>query len=89
MNTLLSGAIGALTTFFFKPYFMQKVSPISNLSPASISNGLLAGLVSVTASCNNIEPYIALVIGFIGGFVYIFSCWIWVKVKLDDPLDAS
>lgn len=89
MNTLLSGASGALTSFYLKPYFMKKISPISNLNPLSLSNGLLAGLVSVTSVCNNVEPYNAVVIGFLGGLVYVLSCWILARLRIDDPTEAS
>jgi ammonium transporter, Amt family len=55
----------------------------------NICNGLLAGLVSVTASCNNIENYSAFVIGLIGGVVYIIATKILEKFKIDDPCCAS
>ncbi len=89
INTLLSGTVSALVVFFFKPYLMRKVSPVSNFNPANIINGLLAGHVAITAPCNNVEPYFAMVIGFIAGFVYILSCRLLVRFKIDDPLDAS
>ena len=89
INTLLSGTVSALVVFFFKPYFMRKVSPVSNFNPANIINGLLAGHVAITGPCNNVEPYFAMVIGLISGFVYILSCRLLVRLKIDDPLDAS
>eukprot|EP00347_Sterkiella_histriomuscorum_P003159 403365366 len=89
INTLLCGTVSALIVFFFKPYFMRKVSPVSNFNPANIINGLLAGHVAITAPCNNVEPYIAIVIGLLSGFWYIFSCWLLVKMKVDDPVDAT
>lgn len=52
-------------------------------------SGALAGLVSVTASCNDIAHWSALIIGFIGSFVYILSCIFMIKFKIDDPVEAS
>jgi Amt family ammonium transporter len=49
---------------------------------------MLAGLVSITASCNNVEPWAAIAIGVISGFVYIFACWVIAKIKIDDPVEA-
>lgn len=89
MNTLLCGAVSGLVVFFFKPYIMRKVSPVSNFNPANIINGLLAGHVAITACCNNVEPYAAIIIGFISGFWYIISCRLLVRLKIDDPVDAS
>jgi ammonia channel protein AmtB len=54
MNTLLSGSVAALVVFFFKPIIMRKVSPVSNLNPANIIDGLLSGHVAITGSCNNV-----------------------------------
>lgn len=81
--------MSALVVFTFKPYFMRKVSPVSYFNPANIINGLLAGHVTITAGCNNVEPYAAAAIGLISGFWYILSCWIMVKIKVDDPVDAT
>jgi Amt family ammonium transporter len=88
MNTILSGSAGALIVFFFKPFFMRKISPLNNYNPISLCNGLLAGLVAITAPCNNVYPWAALAIGVISGLQYIFSCWILAKLKIDDPVDA-
>eukprot|EP00350_Pseudokeronopsis_sp_OXSARD2_P001988 CAMPEP_0170553988 /NCGR_PEP_ID=MMETSP0211-20121228/11839_1 /TAXON_ID=311385 /ORGANISM="Pseudokeronopsis sp., Strain OXSARD2" /LENGTH=59 /DNA_ID=CAMNT_0010862719 /DNA_START=25 /DNA_END=203 /DNA_ORIENTATION=+ len=51
--------------------------------------GSFQALVSVTAPCNNIEPYSAVAIGTTSGLVYILACVIWKKLKIDDPLEAS
>ena len=89
MNTLLSGSVAALVVFFFKPIIMRKVSPVSNLNPANIIDGLLSGHVAITGSCNNVKSYSAIVIGFIAGFWYIFSCRLMIHLKVDDPVNAS
>jgi Amt family ammonium transporter len=54
----------------------------------NISNGLLAGLVAMTAPCNNVELYGAFVIGFINGFWYILGSRLAYQLKIDDPVDA-
>jgi ammonium transporter, Amt family len=89
MNTLLSGSVAALVVFFFKPVIMRKVSPVSNFNPANIINGLLSGHVAITGACNNVESYSAIAIGLIAGFWYIFSCRLIVRIKVDDPVNAS
>lgn len=89
MNTLLSGSVSALVVFFFKPVIMRSVSPVSNFNPANIMNGLLGGHVAITAACDNVESYSAIAIGFIAGFVYIYSVRLFVQVKVDDPVNAS
>jgi ammonia channel protein AmtB len=89
MNTLLSGSVSALVVFFFKPIIMRNVSPVSNFNPANIVNGLLAGHVSITGSCNNVESYSAIAIGLIAGFWYILSCRLIIRLKVDDPVNAS
>lgn len=52
-------------------------------------NGSLAGLVAITAGCNAVDPYGALVIGVIAGFVVIFGTEFIERVlKIDDPVGA-
>lgn len=58
-------------------------------NPVNICNGLLSGLVSITAGCNNVTNYSSVAIGIIGGFIYIASCYLLVKLKIDDPCSAS
>lgn len=51
--------------------------------------GILAGLVSVSASCSVVEPYASAIIGAIGGAVYYASSTLIKRFQIDDPLDAS
>ena len=55
----------------------------------SLANGLLAGLVAITGVCDAVEPWGALIIGFIGGIVYSLSCKLCEILTVDDPIEAS
>ena len=51
-------------------------------------NGVLAGLVGVTAPCAVISPMAAIAIGAIAGFVVIYSVLFLDWLRLDDPVGA-
>lgn len=53
-----------------------------------MTNGILAGLVSVTAGADSFHPWAAVVIGIIGSLVYSSACLMTEKLKIDDPLEA-
>ena len=52
-------------------------------------NGVIAGLVAITAGCANMGPGMALLTGLIGGFVVVGSAVLLENVlKIDDPVGA-
>ena len=52
-------------------------------------NGVLAGLVAITAGCDVVTPGGAIVIGFMAGVLVVFSVEFFDKiVKIDDPVGA-
>lgn len=55
---------------------------------SALTNGLLAGCVSITASCGYVEPWAAVVIGILGSVVYSLGCLLLDKLRIDDPLEA-
>eukprot|EP00301_Raphidiophrys_heterophryoidea_P019212 c4181_g1_i2.p1 GENE.c4181_g1_i2~~c4181_g1_i2.p1 ORF type:complete len:404 (-),score=73.00 c4181_g1_i2:753-1964(-) len=58
--------------------------------PCAITfNGVLAGLVAISASCAVVSPAIAFVIGAISGLVYFLAAGLLRQLKIDDPLDLS
>ena len=82
INTNLAAALGGIVAMvtvwkrFGKP----------DLSMAM--NGALAGLVAVTAPCAFIEPWAAMVIGGIGGYLVVRGVELLDKLQIDDPVGA-
>ncbi len=54
-----------------------------------IINGILAGLVGITAGCADVEYWEAVVIGLIAGVIVVFSVAFFDSIKIDDPVGAT
>lgn len=68
---------------------LEKLVGDHTWSVGAACNGILAGLVSVTAATATVTPGFAFLIGLIGGFVYFTSKETVLKCcKVDDPVDA-
>ncbi|MGE0877733.1 MAG: ammonium transporter [Acidimicrobiia bacterium] len=55
---------------------------------AMTGNGLLAGLVAVTAGCYAVSTIGALIIGALAGILVVFAVLFFDKVHIDDPVGA-
>ncbi len=51
-------------------------------------NGALAGLVAITAGCDAMLPHFAVLTGLIAGVIVVFSCVMFDKIRIDDPVGA-
>ena len=74
-----AGALGAIAI----SWFMLKKPDLS-----MALNGILAGLVGITANADVISVTGALIIGFIAGVIVVFSIITLDKAKIDDPVGA-
>ncbi|NEQ77630.1 MAG: ammonium transporter [Okeania sp. SIO2C9] len=54
-----------------------------------IINGVLAGLVGITAGCNGVSYLEAVIIGGVAGIIVVFSVPLFDKLKVDDPVGAT
>jgi len=59
-----------------------------NLDLTMFLNGILGGLVGITASADVVSPESAIVIGAIAGVIIVFSVSLIDKLRLDDPVGA-
>ena len=81
-TTALAAAAGAVASIFTAMVVLKK----PDLSMAL--NGLLAGLVSITAGADAVGPWQAVLMGAIGGVIVVFSILFLDKIKIDDPVGA-
>ena len=51
-------------------------------------NGMLAGLVGITAGADDVTPFAAVAIGLIAGLLVVLSVVFFDKIKVDDPVGA-
>ncbi len=81
-NTQLGAAAGAVAALLISWLVNGKADITAML------NGALAGLVAITASCAYVDPWAAVVIGFVAGVLVFFSAKFFEKIKVDDPIFA-
>lgn len=83
MNTILAGASGGVASMATTWIAFGRPDTALTL------NGILAGLVSITAGCNVIHPPMAIVTGTIAGALMVGSVmFLEYKLRLDDPVGA-
>ena len=89
VTTTLSGAAAACLGLLIKRYLPASLGGSPGVwDLGHTCNSLLGGLVGITAGCSVVEPYAAIVIGFLAAVVYHAASCMMRKLKIDDPLDA-
>jgi len=82
VTTASAAAAGGLASIFVSWIFLKK----PDLSMAL--NGILAGLVGITAGADSVTLWSAVIIGLIAGGIVVFSILAFDKAKIDDPVGA-
>jgi ammonium transporter, Amt family len=83
LTTNMAGAVGGITATAVAWLYLSK----PDLS--MIINGILAGLVAVTAPCAYINITNAAIIGLIAGVLVVFAVTFFDRIKIDDPVGAT
>jgi len=82
VNTMLAGVAGSLAAMLTMQF--QGLKP----DPSMMCNGMLAGLVAITAPCAFVDSWAAVVIGGLAGLFVVCSVFFWDKLGVDDPVGA-
>jgi Amt family ammonium transporter len=84
VNTLLAGAAGGVSAMAY----MWLIGPSKKPDPGLSVNGVLAGLVAITAPCAFVTSTSAVVIGLIAGVIVCLVTFGIEKLRIDDPVGA-
>ncbi|MCZ8134383.1 MAG: ammonium transporter, partial [Algoriphagus sp.] len=74
-----AGAMGALIASYWK---------FKTYDITMVLNGILAGLVGITAGADQMGVTDSIIIGFIGGILVVLAVVLFDKIKIDDPVGA-
>ena len=87
MNTFIAGSFSSIIAFICKRHVVREHQKIQKYDIKSLCNGFLAGIAAVSSGSGTMKPWGALATGVIEGFLYVIICFIWKKVKFDDPME--
>ena len=83
VNTNIAAAAGGMVAMIISWLFVTKKPDLS-----ITLNGVLAGLVAITAPCAFVTPVYSIVIGAVAGVVVVYGAILLEKLKIDDPVSA-
>lgn len=83
VTTTLAGCTAALTTLFGKRILS------GHWNVMDVCNGLLSGFAAITSGCSVVEPWSAIICGFVAAGVLIGSNKLAERFQYDDPLEAA
>jgi Amt family ammonium transporter len=82
VTTCLAAAAGGVVAF------IVSTAMFKNLDLTMFLNGILGGLVGITAGADQMSPTDAIIIGGIAGAIIVFAVSLVDRIRLDDPVGA-
>jgi Amt family ammonium transporter len=82
VNTGIAGAFGLVACMAY--VWARSGKP----DPAMMANGMLAGLVAITAPCAFVDPWAAALIGILAGVLVVEAVYFIERRGIDDPVGA-
>ena len=83
VNTMIASATAALATTLYMWWFKTKKP-----DPSMMCNGMLAGLVAITAPCAFVSAGGAAIIGIVSGILVVEAVFFFDRVRIDDAVGA-
>ncbi|ESW18753.1 hypothetical protein PHAVU_006G067500 [Phaseolus vulgaris] len=83
VTTILAGSTAGIVTLFGRRLL------VGHWDAMDVCNGLLGGFVSITSGCSVVEPWAAIICGFVSAWVLIGLNIVALKLNYDDPLEAA
>ncbi|MED6197721.1 Thioredoxin amt13 [Stylosanthes scabra] len=81
--TTLAGSTASIVTLFGQRLL------IGHWDTMDVCNGLLGGFVAITSGCSVVEPWAAIICGFVSAWILIGLNILALKLNYDDPLEAA
>jgi ammonium transporter, Amt family len=82
VNTMLASITAAIATMC--TLWAMGLKP----DPTMLCNGMLAGLVAITAPCAFVDPWAAGVIGVVAGVIVVYAVFFFERIGVDDVVGA-
>ncbi|XP_021720692.1 ammonium transporter 1 member 3-like isoform X3 [Chenopodium quinoa] len=83
VTTTLAGSMSGIVTLFGRRLL------IGHWDALDVCNGVLGGFVAITSGCSVVEPWAAVICGFVAAWVLIGLNMLALKLRFDDPLEAA
>jgi Amt family ammonium transporter len=82
VTTCLAAAAGGVAAMIFSTILYK------NLDLTMFLNGILGGLVGITAGADLMSPFESIIVGVVAGIIIVLGVALVDKIKLDDPVGA-